>query len=220
MKSILLVVILIALVVAFLGVAVLLIANRVGRARFRKEVAAEGYSYTDDDPSLLQRFQAPPFGLGGEKNAYDVVRGERGGRPFSYWTQDWWANRALPKSRKDRDLGDKHAVAAATVDLDGPRPALDIITHRMADDEFAPIGQQLPDHPGLPGVSIFGDDPAYAAHVLSDDLVARIAGQPENDRINLRIAEGAAIAWTDPSQKGAADWRAIIDTAEALATRA
>ncbi|OYN97354.1 hypothetical protein CGZ95_15295 [Enemella evansiae] len=220
MRSILLIIVILVVVLLFLGVAVLLLVNRIGRARFRKEVAADGHSYTADDPAMLERFQAPPFGLGGEKRAYDVVRGQRDGRSFSYWTQDWWASRALPQSGRDRSLGDKHAIAVAAVDLDGQRPVLDIVTHRMGDDEFVPIGQQLPDHPGLPGVSIFGDDPAYAAQVLTDDLVARIAAQPVEDRINLRVAEGAAIAWSDPANKGSAEWRDIVDAAQVLATRA
>lgn len=220
MRSILIVVVLLLVLIALLVVLALLVVNRVARARLRRAVEAEGYSYTAEDASLLERLQAPPFGLGGERSAYDVVRGARDGRPFTFWTQDWWAGRALAKARKDRDLADKHAIAAALVEVDGPRPLLEIITHRIGDADFVPLGQQLPDHPGLPGVSIFGDDAGYAAQVLSDDLVALIAGQSSDARVNLRVAEGAAIAWSDPAKQGSPDWRTLLESVQALAARA
>jgi hypothetical protein len=74
----------------FLGFLVLIVVMVVVgfvQAKKRREglaafATSRGWTYTESDPSLLGRFEGEPFGVGDDRQAFNVLRGTAHDRPF------------------------------------------------------------------------------------------------------------------------------------------
>lgn len=98
--------------------------RREGMAAFAR---SRGWTYTEQDDSLLDRFEGEPFGVGQDREAVNVLRGTAHGRPVVVFDYSYVTTRtstdANGNTRTDRDT---HPFSVVVMNTGAVMPALSV----------------------------------------------------------------------------------------------
>ena len=103
--------------------------RREGMAAY---AASRGWSYTDDDPTLLDRFEGAPFGTGEDRRAFNVLRGRDRDRPVVVFDYEYvttsTSTDANGHSHTERHT---HSFSVVAVNTGAVMPALAVTPEGM-----------------------------------------------------------------------------------------
>lgn len=117
--------------------------SAMGRRRKRAiaaVVAAHGFSYVAEDPSRVDLFRVFPFGVGGGRRAYDVVRGTHAGQAFETFAYSYITEWTDSEGRRHRKT---HHFQVTWVPLGAPFPEVRLVPHSMVERSLFGHGQDV-----------------------------------------------------------------------------
>jgi hypothetical protein len=108
--------------------------RREGMSAF---AASRGWTYTETDPTLVDRFEGEPFGTGEDREAANVLRGTAHGRPIVVFDYSYVTTRtttdANGHTRTDRDT---HPFSVVVMNTGAVMPALSVAPEGMVSRFF------------------------------------------------------------------------------------
>jgi hypothetical protein len=186
-----------------------------------RELALEhGFEYRDADPSLVDRWGAPPFSGFGHRRALDVVTAERDGFPVVAFrfvvgergrTAGAESNFGGGLRLSLPEVFDGYLVVAAA--LPSPLPRFALAPQEGAADEV-PYGHgfESEDDDLAERYDVYAADPETAGAVLHLDAVAKIR---DHRTVDWRV-EGRDVLVVDPLGDGERSVEDILATVDAV----
>ncbi len=163
-------------------------ANRMKEASVGAVLTAQGWTRTDGDPSLVQRWGGEPFGEGEHQRVSNVFHGNQRGHQFVAFDYRYlmWSGR----------MHREHLFAVFAVDLPAALPDLQLSPEGLGDRLRAAAGQ-----PDLSTGDVEFDeryhvacpDSRYARQVLTPELRRRLVDAP--GRRSFRIEGRTLLMW-------------------------
>lgn len=160
-----------------------------GQRRSALQVYAEqhGWTYREQDPALIDRFEGAPFGWGYHHQATNVVSGQLDGRAFvlfDYSYADSSTSSSLSVDRTGGPVGSSSSGGSYTVvavNLGVVAPNLSVappslpgrLWGALAGNDIE-VGDMVFDHDYV----VKGDSPEFARELLDADMVAWLREQP------------------------------------------
>lgn len=189
----------VALVALVIGVVVFTIAAArvMGRGRSQDVVQwaeANGWEYVGVDPVLAQRWSGRPFGIGLEREARDVLRGNVDGYDMVSFTYVW---RSGTPDAGARRIGLRHTAHVVALDALPGEPVVDLSPEGIREKVQKLFGAQdvQIDNPAFDGQWLVrASDEVFARRAL-DARLANIVMLPDFHGSRLRIEGPSVLLW-------------------------
>lgn len=103
-------------------------------------VAARGFTYVKEDPTRVDAFRGFPFGVGGARRAYDVVRGTHAGQVFEAFAYSYVTEFTDSEGHTHRRT---HHFQVTWIPLGAPFPEVRLVPHSMVERSLFGVGQDV-----------------------------------------------------------------------------
>lgn len=103
-------------------------------------VAARGFTYVKEDPTRVDAFRGFPFGAGGARRAYDVVRGTHAGQVFEAFAYSYVTEFTDSEGHTHRRT---HHFQVTWIPLGAPFPEVRLVPHSMVERSLFGVGQDV-----------------------------------------------------------------------------
>lgn len=130
----------IVLFVCFVGAFVLIAYLGYQAAKKRREgmaayAASRGWTYVANDPSLVNRLDGPPFGVGHGRKAFNVVLGTYDGRAMAAFDYVYLTTSGSGKDRRTTT----HEFSVVVLNTGAPLPGLAVTPQNLVSGFFGRI---------------------------------------------------------------------------------
>jgi Protein of unknown function (DUF3137) len=179
-------------VVALLVGAFLL--DRKRRERIMTFCLARGWQYVAEDPSLADRWQGEPFGLGDRRRARNVMRGNESGRDFVAFDYSYETHSTDSKGNRTTST---HPFAVTAVTIPAYLPRLEVSPAgafgRLTDAVGLTNDIELESEDFNRAFKVHAEDRKFATDVLSPRTMQYLLTAP---RAAWRIQGSTMLRWT------------------------
>ncbi|MEU4360894.1 hypothetical protein [Promicromonospora sp. NPDC023987] len=207
----------VALVLLVAGVVTFTVAAaRVMRRGRSQDVAqwaeANGWEYVGKDPTLAQRWSGRPFGIGLDRVARDVLRGNVDGHDIVSFTYTWRAGTPGAESRRRGFRRTAHVVA---LDALPGEPVVDLSPEGIREKWQKLFGAQdvQIDNPAFDGQWLVRTSDEFFARRALDARLANIVMLPDFHGSRLRIEGPSILLW----RPGRTDVTTLTERAQRVA---
>jgi len=167
----------------FAAVSVVVFASGVVRRRKRRAglgayAHGKGWRYVEDDPSLVTRFQGPPFGRGGSRRARNVMVGSHEGRHVVAFDYSYTTSTGSGSSHSTSS----HYWSILAMHVGHPMPRLEVTPLGLVSglvDRLVNTDQRVGSEEFNRAFRVGADSPRFAADVLTPAMEAVALRQPE-----------------------------------------
>ena len=128
------------IVIVVIMVTIGSIKRRRRNAAIAAVVADNGFSFVKEDPSRADLFRGFPFGVGGRRRAYNVVRGTYAGQSFETFAYSYVTEWTDSEGRRHRKT---HHFQVTWVPLGAPFPEVRLVPHSMLERSLFGHGQDV-----------------------------------------------------------------------------
>ncbi len=189
----------VALVLLVIGLVVFTVAAaRVMKRGRSQDVAqwaeANGWEYIGKDPMLAQRWSGRPFGLGLDREARDVLRGNVDGHDIVSFTYTWRTGTPGADTRRPGLRRTAHVVA---LDALPGEPVVDLSPEGIREKWQKLFGAQdvQIDNPAFDGQWLVRTSDEFFARRALDARLANIVMLPDFHGSRLRIEGPSIMLW-------------------------
>ncbi|MCP2263406.1 hypothetical protein ACFQHV_22550 [Promicromonospora thailandica] len=189
----------VALVLLVAGVVTFTVsAARIMRRGRSQDVAqwaeANGWEYVGTDPVLAQRWTGRPFGIGIDRVARDVVRGNVDGFDMVSFTYTWRSGAPEGDSRR---LGLRRTAHVVALDALPGEPVVDLSPEGLREKWQKLFGAQdvQIDNPAFDGQWLVRTSDEFFARRALDARLANIVMLPDFHGSRLRIEGPSVLLW-------------------------
>lgn len=116
------------------------IKARRRRASIAAVVATNGFTFVKEDPTRVDAFRGFPFGAGGARRAYDVVRGTHAGQVFEAFAYSYVTEFTDSEGHTHRRT---HHFQVTWIPLGAPFPEVRLVPHSMVERSLFGVGQDV-----------------------------------------------------------------------------
>lgn len=189
----------VALVLLVVGLVVLAVmavrVMRRGRSQDLTQWAeANDWEYVGKDPVLAQRWGGQPFGIGLDRGAHDVMRGNVDGYDVVSFTYTW---RSGSPDAGARRAGLRRSVHVVALDALPGEPVVDLSPEGIREKWQKLFGAQdvQIDNPAFDGQWLVRTSDEYFARRALDARLANIVMLPDFHGSRLRIEGPSVLLW-------------------------
>jgi hypothetical protein len=179
------------LIVAVIAAALRKEHKRLGA--LRALAADRGWTFARDNPTLTRRWRQPPFGMGCERRAHNVLTGRWQQRPcvaFDY---------SFKTKSHDQKSASHHQFAVTAVALPAALPALSVTRESFFGRLETALGRQdieLESEDFNRRYRVNADDPRFAYAVLTPRTMDTLL---QGDPVAFRIEGSDIVSWYEGS---------------------
>lgn len=154
---------------------------------------SRGWTFAHQDPSVVNRWSGPPFGVGERRRATSVIRGEIGGRALTAFD---YAYDKTSRSNNGQEVRTTYRFAVVVVAMGGYLPSLQVTPEsalqRLGDALGATNDIELESEDFNRRFRVSCRNPRFASDVLHPRTMQLLASRPP---FAFRFEGADAIAW-------------------------
>jgi hypothetical protein len=163
------------------------------RERLLQWCLNRGWSYVDEDPSLVDRWSGAPFGQGDHRRARSVITGTEKGRPFTAFEYSYQTHTTDSKGNRSSTT---HRFGVCAVGLPAYLPTLQVtredVFRRMAGAIGLSRDLELESEDFNRTFVVSARDPKFASDVLTPRTMQYLLTVPD---VQWRIEGTAVLSW-------------------------